>query len=69
MLVPHALLSAAALHAIVEEFVTRDGTDHSSFEMRCKSIFVQLEAGTVELHYDDETATCNIVVRSSPQPR
>jgi uncharacterized protein len=68
MLVPHALLSAPALKAVIEEFVTRDGTDHSSFEMRCKSVFAQLEAGTVELHYDDETATCNIVVAKPSSP-
>jgi uncharacterized protein YheU (UPF0270 family) len=68
MRIPHALLSAPALEAIVEEFVTRDGTDHSSFELRCKSVFAQLEAGTVELDYYNDTATCNIVAakRSSP---
>jgi uncharacterized protein len=61
MRIPHAQLSPAALRAIVEEFVTRDGTDHSSVEPRVEIVLRHLEAGRVELHFDDETETCNIV--------
>jgi uncharacterized protein YheU (UPF0270 family) len=34
MLIPHTLLLAATLQAVIEEFVSRDGTDHSSIERR-----------------------------------
>jgi uncharacterized protein YheU (UPF0270 family) len=68
MLIPHALLSAAALRAVVEEFVTRDGTDHSAFDARCEAVLAQLEAGTVDLYYDEETTTCNIVVAKRALP-
>lgn len=61
MRIVHTLLSPAALRAIVEEFVTRDGTDYSSVERRIESVMRQLGAGRVELHFDDQTATCNIV--------
>ena len=61
MRIPHAELSPATLRAIVEEFVTRDGTDHSPVERRIESVLRQLEAGQVELHFDDQTETCNIV--------
>jgi uncharacterized protein len=60
MLIPTTLLSAAALRAIVEEFVTRDGTDHSPVERRIESLLGQLAAGQVELHFDDASKTCNI---------
>jgi uncharacterized protein YheU (UPF0270 family) len=61
MRIPHKQLSPAALRAIVEEFVTRDGTDHSSVEQRIEVVLRQLEAGLIEMHFDDETETCNIV--------
>ena len=61
MHIPHANLSPATLRAVVQEFVTRDGTDHSSVERRVDQVLRQLEAGRVELHFDDQTETCNIV--------
>ena len=61
MVIPHTQLSDATLRAIVEEYVTRDGTDNSSVERRIESVMRQLEAGRVVLHFDDETKTCNIL--------
>jgi uncharacterized protein YheU (UPF0270 family) len=60
-LIRHTQLSRAALQAVVEEFVTRDGTDRTSVEQRIEVVLRQLEAGRVELHFDDESETCNIV--------
>lgn len=61
MKVPYTQLSPVALQQVVEEFVTRDGTDHSQVGQRVAQVLQQLEKGTVELHYDDVTRTCNIV--------
>ncbi len=61
MQVPYSLLSPAALRAVVEEFVTRDGTDNSAVEPRIEAILRQLDSGSVELHYDDDTSSCNII--------
>ncbi|MHB0956561.1 MAG: YheU family protein [Pirellulaceae bacterium] len=61
MHIPHTQLSLAALRAIVEEFVTRDGTDHSSVDRRIEIVLRQLDAGSVELFFDDDTRTCNIL--------
>jgi uncharacterized protein YheU (UPF0270 family) len=55
MRIPHTHLSSAALRAVVQEFVTRDGTDHSSVERRMETVLRQLDAGCVELHFDVET--------------
>ena len=62
MLIPHSPLSSKAIRAVLEEFVTRDGTDHSSVEVRIEHVLTQLDAGLAELHFDDETKTCNILM-------
>ena len=61
MRIPHAELSPTALRGVVQEFVTRDGTDHSSVERRIEAVLRQLDAGRVEVHFDEESETCNIV--------
>lgn len=61
MLIPHEQLMPATLRAVVEEFVTRDGTDHSSVGRRVEEVLCQLETGAVQLYFDDETNSCNIV--------
>ena len=61
MRIPHLQLSPAALRAVIEEFVTRDGTDNSFVEQRIKLVLRQLDVGTVELHFEQETETCNIL--------
>jgi hypothetical protein len=69
MQIPHTKLSPATLRAIVQEFVTRDGTDYSSIERRIESVMRQLEAGRVVLHFDDQTETCNIVTVEGGETR
>ena len=61
MKIPHATLSPTALREVIEEFVTRDGTDHSGVQQRVADILLQLENEIVELHFDGETSSCNIV--------
>ncbi len=61
MHIPHLLLTPGALRAIVEEFVTRDGTDLSAVEQRSEQVLHQLDVGSAELHFEQETATCNIL--------
>jgi uncharacterized protein len=68
MRIPSTLLSSAALRAVVEEFVTRDGTDHSLVERRIETVLRQLAAGRVELHFDDKTGTCNILPAEEKPP-
>lgn len=61
MKIPYSRLSETALEAIIQEFVTRDGTDHSSVANRIASVIHQLESGQAELHFDPETESCQIV--------
>lgn len=68
MQISPALLSPAALRAVVLEFVSRDGTDHSPVEKRIRTVLHQLDAGRVELHFDTDTETCNIVPAEQEPP-
>ena len=61
MRIPHKKLSPATLRAVVQEFVTRDGTDYSSVNQRVENVLRQLEVGRVELYFDQQTQSCNIV--------
>lgn len=65
MKIPHTKLSFVALKEVVEEFVTRDGTDHSTVKQRVIDVLEQLENGSIELHFEIETRTCNIVTAST----
>ncbi len=60
--IPHTQLSPAVLRAVVQEFVTRDGTDHSGIEQRIERVITQLERGQAQLHYDADSQSCNIVL-------
>ena len=59
--IPHRELSPSALRGVVEEFVTRDGTDYSSVENRIEAVLRQLNDGRAELHFDPDTTSCNIL--------
>ncbi len=61
MQIPHRELEPTTLRAVVMEFVTRDGTDDSPVEPRIESVLAQLESGRAELHFDEETRSCNIL--------
>jgi uncharacterized protein YheU (UPF0270 family) len=61
MRIPHSELSPATLRAVVQEFVTRDGTDYSIIERRVESVLLELERGRAELHFDEQTESCNVV--------
>ena len=64
--VPTSSLSPAALHALVEEFVTRDGTDYGAseqpLEAKRSAVLTSLQRGEVEVVFDPETESCNIVL-------
>jgi uncharacterized protein YheU (UPF0270 family) len=69
-IIPVKKLSADALKGVVEEFVTRSGTDYgaveSSLETKFKQVKHRLENGSAVLVYDDETETTNIIPADDP---
>jgi uncharacterized protein YheU (UPF0270 family) len=62
-------LSKEALRGLIEEFVSRDGTDYGdheqSLEDKVSAVVVQLEKGEVRIVFDREMESANIVVAES----
>jgi uncharacterized protein len=69
-LIPIDKLSHEALRGVIEEFVTRQGTDYGETEVSPETSFRQvkhrLEKGIAVLVFDDETETTNILRADNP---
>ncbi len=65
IIIPHDKLSQEALQGLIEEFVTRDGTDtgytEGSLEGNVEMVMRQLVRGDVCIVYDEAAQTANIV--------
>ena len=65
LIIPFKGLSPEALRCVIEEFVTRDGTDYGESEIpldtKIQQVLNQLHAGKVVITFDKKTETCNIV--------
>jgi len=63
--IPYDRLSQEALQGLIEEFVTREGTDtgytDGSLEENIEIVILQLKRGDVFIVYDEATETANIV--------
>jgi len=64
MIIPHCMLSPAALRGVIEAFVTREGTDYGLQDVplatKVFQVQQQLDAGTAVLVYDEDTDSCTI---------
>ncbi|MBM4200202.1 MAG: YheU family protein [Gammaproteobacteria bacterium] len=65
MIIPHRQLSQEALQGLLEEFVTRDGTDYGELETpletRVNQVRQQLETGTALIVYNQSEERCSIL--------
>ncbi len=68
--IAHSQLSPQALNGVIEEFVTRDGTDYGEQEVpvgtKIAQILTQLKTGKVVIVFDPESQTCNILKNDDP---
>lgn len=68
MIIPFRQLSHDALMGLVEEFVTRDGTDYGEIETplprRVAQVLKQLERGDVLILFDPDSGSCHIVPKA-----
>ncbi len=66
MQIPHTALSPEALQNLVEEFVTREGTDYGSHAYsladKVQRVLRQIETGRAVILYDPRTSTSHIEV-------
>jgi uncharacterized protein YheU (UPF0270 family) len=69
-IIPVNKLSTEALQGVVEEFISRGGTDYgaieASMETKVRQVKCQLENGIAVLVFDDETETANIFLANDP---
>ena len=69
-IIPVNKLSAKALQGVIEEFISRNGTDYgameSSLETNIRQVKSKLKNGLAVLVFDDETETTNIFLADDP---
>jgi uncharacterized protein YheU (UPF0270 family) len=63
--VPYKRLAPDVLRALIEEFVSREGTDYGhrepTIEEKVADVMRQIERGDAKIIYDSESQTVNIV--------
>ncbi len=68
--IPYDQLSPEALRGVIEEFVTRDGTDYGEIEVsldtKISQMLGQLKSGKAVIVFDQGTETCNILRSNDP---
>jgi len=63
MIIPHRELSAEALAGVIEEYVSRDGTELGEVADKSQAVVRLLERGDLLLVYDPDTESCNLITR------
>jgi hypothetical protein len=64
MEIPYQKLAPAVLRAVIEEFVTREGTDYGandfSLDSKVAQVIRQLDEGSIFLSYDSQSGSCHL---------
>jgi uncharacterized protein len=67
--VPYTELSAELLHAVIESFVLREGTDYGEVEFSLQDkvtrVIAQLKKGEASIVFDPDTDSITITVKQS----
>jgi uncharacterized protein YheU (UPF0270 family) len=68
--IPVNKLSPEALQGVIEEYISRAGTDYGEIEApletKIRQVKYRLETGSAVLIFDDETETTNIFLADDP---
>jgi hypothetical protein len=69
--IPWRELSAAALQGVIEEFVTREGTEYGPRDVdlatKVAQVRRQLERGEVRLYFDPDAGSCQLLRREEAE--
>lgn len=64
--IPYQAINAQTLRSMIEEYVTRDGTDYGEQELTLEAKVVQvlalLKSGQAAIRYDESLEICEIVM-------
>ncbi len=67
MIIPHRQLSPEALQGLIEEFVTRDGTDYGEREVPLETkviqVWRQLDLGTAVIVFNEDDQSCMVQLK------
>ena len=55
------MLDKKTLRSLIEEYVTRDGTEFSDTEKKIDSVVIQIKEGLAFIVFDEESQSCNIL--------
>jgi uncharacterized protein YheU (UPF0270 family) len=73
MIIPYNELSAEALQALIEDFVTRDGTDYGQDEVsmqdKAAHLLALLNTGELLITYNEDTQSCGLVTKAELSKR
>ena len=65
MIIPHDQLASETLTSLIEEFVSRDGTDYGEEELslrgKVEQVREKLISGEAVILFSESTGQCNIV--------
>ena len=68
MIIPYNELSENALQALIEDFVTRDGTDYGWDEMsmqeKAEHLLELLKSGELLISYNEDTESCGLITKA-----
>ena len=66
MNIPFQKLAVETLTAIIEEFISREGTDYgvheTSLEKKVQQVMNQLQRGEIVVTFDQESQSCDLQV-------
>jgi len=69
--IPWRELSAEALQGVIEEFVTREGTEYGLHDVelatKVAQVRQQLVRGDVRLYFDPDSGSCQLLTREEAQ--
>lgn len=68
--IPYDQLSPEALQSVIEEFVTRDGTDYGEvkipLETKNAQVLAQIKSGKAVIVFDQRSESCTILKSDDP---
>ncbi|NRA21383.1 MAG: YheU family protein [Oceanospirillaceae bacterium] len=69
MIIPHLSIAVETLQNLIEEFVTREGTDYGDYTLtladKVAAVRQRLDSGEVVILYSESNESVNIVERQS----
>lgn len=71
MIIPYQSLSSDALRSIVEEYISREGTDYGDYELsleqKVQRLLPQVYSGDVLIVFDEMTESVQLVAKRDLQ--